>query len=191
MESTLTGPWCEVPRGEELTADRFDDLVRSHQSRIYRILWCELHDEDAAATLTQECFLRAYQNRGGFRGESSVSTWLIHIALNLATDYRRNRRQGFWRNLLGDSQEVLEATAPAGTSPGPERTLAAREELAAVMHVVASLSGQQRTAFMLRFVEDMSIQEIADSMGLEPGTVKSHLARAVGAVRRMKQEETQ
>lgn len=191
MESTLTGPWPGVPTNEELTEEQFDTLVRTHQSRIYRVLWCELRDEDAAATLTQECFLRAYQNRAGFRGEASVSTWLIRIALNLATDYRRNRRQGFWRNLFGSSHEELETTAKAGTFPCPERTLAARQELESVMRIVASLSEQQRTAFMLRFVEDMSIQEIADTMGLEPGTVKSHLARAVGTVRRMKREETQ
>ena len=100
MEETLTVP---VMSAAGWSAAEFDDIVREHQARIYRVLWCELRDDEAAATLTQDCFLKAYRGRAEFRGEASVSTWLVRIAVNLARDYQRNRRQGFWRRLLGSN----------------------------------------------------------------------------------------
>ena len=97
MEETLT-----VPAMSEAgwNAAEFDDLVREHQGRIYRVLWCELRDEEAAANLTQECFLKAYRGRAEFRGEAGVATWLVRIAVNLARDHQRSQRQKFWRRLL-------------------------------------------------------------------------------------------
>src|SRR5512141_1063058 len=83
-----------------LTADHFDDLVLRSQKRIFRLLMALLRDEDAADTLTQETFLKAYKKRGTFRGESSVDTWLFRIAINLARDYQRSRRQSFWKRIF-------------------------------------------------------------------------------------------
>jgi RNA polymerase sigma-70 factor (ECF subfamily) len=186
MEQSLATPLMGPTSEAGIAAQQFDDLVRAHQARIYRVLWCELRDRDAAATLTQECFLRAYQNRAGFRGRSSVGTWLIRIALNLALDYRRNRRSGFWRSLFGRTRTELDTVAAYARdhAPSAERGLIARQELDAVMRLVASLTQQQRTVFMLRFVEELSLEEIAQVMGLEQGTVKTHLSRAVSALRR-------
>src|SRR5512147_1235612 len=90
---------------QALTAEDFDELVRRNQKRIFRLLMVLLHDEDAAGTLTQECFLRAYKKRESFRGASSVDTWLYRIAINLARDHQRNRRQGFWKRLFADSRD--------------------------------------------------------------------------------------
>jgi RNA polymerase sigma-70 factor (ECF subfamily) len=75
-------------------------LVRLHQRRIYRVLLAIVRDPDAADTLTQECFLRAYEKRASFRGEAKVETWLVRIAMNLARDHAKNRRQSFWRRLV-------------------------------------------------------------------------------------------
>jgi RNA polymerase sigma-70 factor (ECF subfamily) len=167
------------------TAEEFDCLVRDHQARIQRVLWYELRDDEAAATLTQECFLKAYRARHEFRGESSVQTWLVRIALNLARDHQRNRRQGFWRRLMGGNAEEAErATAMAEDgAPLADRRLLARERLERVMRAVETLSPQQQTVFRLRFVEEMTLEEIALAMDVEVGTVKSHLSRAVSALR--------
>ena len=70
----------------------FDEVVRRHQRRVYRVLVLLVRDPDEADTLTQECFLRAYQSLSRFRGECSVQTWLLRIAINLAKDHARNRR---------------------------------------------------------------------------------------------------
>lgn len=171
-----------------LSAAEFDELVRDHQARIYRVLWCELRDDEAAATLTQECFLKAYRGRNEFRGEANVQTWLIRIAINLARDYQRNRRQGFWRKLMGVAAEEAErATATIGDDrPDAERSLIARQELQLTMAAVKTLSPQQQTVFHLRYIEELALEEIAQTMGLELGTVKSHLSRAVTALRQQR-----
>src|SRR4030042_1134425 len=72
----------------------FDHIVVTHQRRIHRILLALLRDADAADTLTQEVFFRAFAKRSSFRGDASVGTWLVRIALNLARDHRRCRRGG-------------------------------------------------------------------------------------------------
>jgi RNA polymerase sigma-70 factor, ECF subfamily len=185
MEETLTVP---VMSDTGWTAAEFDDIVREHQARIYRILWCELRDDDAAATLTQDCFLKAYRARGEFRGEASVGTWLVRIAVNLARDHQRNRRQGFWRRLLHNNPHEAELAAETAVdnAPGADRALLAREQLQRTMEAVKTLSPQQQTAFHLRFLEEMSIEEVAVAMGVRTGTVKSHLSRAIGALRQQR-----
>jgi RNA polymerase sigma-70 factor (ECF subfamily) len=165
----------------------FDRVVFEHQRRIHRILLLLLHDPDAADTLTQECFLRAFARRAGFRREASVGTWLVRIAINLARDHKRSRRVAFWRYLmrngrLGDPTTV----APWVPDPGPavDRIVIAREQLTAVQAAVNRLPHRQRTCFLLRFVEVMTLEEIAQAMDLKVGTVKAHLARAMGALRK-------
>jgi len=183
------GAAVEPRAGAGIRAEEFEQLVREHQQRIFRVLMGLVRDADAADTLTQECFLRAYQKRATFRGEASVGTWLVRIAVNLAMDHGRNRRRAFWsrvmgsagRNNDGDALAMLNVAHPDAS---PERALAARQELNAVWDAADALAPQQRTIFLLRFAEEMTLEEIADATDLEVGTVKAHLFRAVGAVRK-------
>ncbi len=170
----------------------FDEIVRLNQRRIYRVLLAMVRDPELADTLTQECFLRAYQKRASFRGEASVSTWLTRIAINLARDYGRNRREGFWRKLFGGDCEKAELRAQQmpDSRSSPEQQLLAREAVTAVMREVAAMPMQQREVFVLRFLEDMSLEEIARVRQRDVGTVKAHLFRAVQRVRKaLKQTE--
>lgn len=181
---------CATPG---IAREEFDEIVRRHQQRIYRVLFGLLRDPEAADTLTQECFLRAYRNRQSFRGESSVGTWLVRIAVNLATDHARNRRNSFWKRLFegaGDKDTSDVARIPDLPDPraSPERQFAARQELETVWSVVDGLPAQQQAAFVLRFAEEMTLEEIAQALAVEVGTVKSHLARALGAVRKRLKE---
>jgi RNA polymerase sigma-70 factor (ECF subfamily) len=187
MEVTLTIPAIVNPGW---SAAEFDNVVREHQSRIYRVLWCELRDDEAAATLTQDCFLKAYRGRAEFRGDSTVQTWLVRIAINLARDYQRSRRHGFWRKMLGSGTRESEfATEMAeDEAPRADRALIAREQLQRTMAAVKTLSPQQQSAFHLRFIEELSLEEVAAVMGVEVGTVKSHLSRAVNALRQQRNE---
>ena len=171
--------------GRGMTAlDDFTPLVQSHQQRIYRVLLGMVRDPDAAQTLTQECFLKAYQKRASFRGEASVGVWLLKIAVNLARDHRRSRLREFWHRLSSSSGEVAEV---GQRLPDPhasqEQVLLGHEEVAGVWSAVGKLSPQQRAVFVLRFVEEMSLEEIADATSLKLGTVKTHLFRAVHAIR--------
>jgi RNA polymerase sigma-70 factor, ECF subfamily len=168
-----------------IAAEDFERIVRDHQKRVYRVLFLLLRSADAADTLTQECFLRAYEKKATFRGECRVDTWLLRIAANLAHDHVRNRRAGFWKRLVG-----MEDAGPAGHTiefpaqqASPERELLARREVEAVWSAAGQLPDRQRTIFILRFAEEMSLQEISQVLRLKEGTVKTHLFRAVGAVR--------
>jgi RNA polymerase sigma-70 factor (ECF subfamily) len=185
MENTLDIAALESLRAEIAPLD-FDLLVRQHQRRIYRVLLGLVRDPDLADNLTQDCFVRAYEKRASFRGESSVSTWLIRIAINLARDHARNRRAGFWRRLFSapaeETESALETVADLGASP--ERSLIARQELARVWRIVEQLPQRQREVFLLRFAEEMPLEEIALALGMQSGTVKAHLFRALGTVRK-------
>jgi RNA polymerase sigma-70 factor (ECF subfamily) len=164
----------------------FDALVLAEQRRIYRVLLAMLRDPDAADSLTQECFLKAYEQRKRFRGECSVRTWLMRIAINLARDHVKNRRWQFWQKIFSKpaaSEGLLDPVEAVDPHASPERSLLARERLAHVSAVVENLPNQQRAVFVLRFLEEMSIEEIAQATSLRPGTVKAHLFRAVSAVR--------
>lgn len=170
---------------EGLAEADFDQIMRLHQRRVYRLLLAMVRDPDAADTLTQECFLRAWRKRGSFRGEAAVGTWLIRIAVNLARDHARNRRLAFWRRLFSAPAEDAGAQAEQlpSLATDPEQALAARQELQAVWSVVEALPRQQRTVFLLRFAEELSLEEIAEVMELRVGTVKAHLFRALGSVK--------
>lgn len=175
-----------------LTAEDFDELVRRNQKRIFRLLMSLLRDEDAADTLTQECFLKAYKKRSSFRGESSVDTWLYRIAVNLARDYQRSKRQGFWKKMFSATPETEDETSPLDTvahdGADAEKQLLAREEAEQVWFAVKRLSENQREVFVLRYSEELSLEEIAQALDMQLGTVKSHLNRALTAVRKRLEE---
>jgi len=161
-------------------------LCATYRSRIYRYALLSLRDADLADTVTQDCLLRAYRARDDFRGDCSVATWLTRIATNLIRDATRSRKFQFWRTA---SAVEVGALADRLRSPGisPETSLVVREELAKVWDAVDKLPGKQRTVFLLRFVEEMELPEIATAMGLHVGTIKSHLHRALAAVRKAKE----
>ena len=170
---------------QNITAEEFDAIVRRHQRRIHRFLLMLLRDPEEADNLSQECFLRAYLNRSGFRGDSSLETWLLRIAANLARDHTRSRKAGFWKRLLGlqdDDEDGLAQHVPSDGA-SPEQALLAQEDVRAVWAAANQLSQQQRAVFLLRFVEEMELSEIASALDLQVGSVKTHLFRAVQAVR--------
>ena len=159
----------------------FDWIVLQNQKQIYRTLLFIVRNADAAEVLTQECFLRAFRKRGSFRGESSLATWLMRIAINLAHDHLRNRRLAFWRRLMRtDRIETIQAPAAHRSA---EHALINQELVSTVHSAVERLSPKQKMVFQLRFVEEMPLDAIAQVMDLEIGTVKTHLYRAIEAVR--------
>ena len=169
---------------EEMAAREFAGIVESHRPQIFRFLLASLRDVDLAETLTQECFLKAHRNWKHFRGESTAMTWLMRIAINLQKDHWRNRRVQFWRHTRNNAVDVDEASdwLPSGEHT-VEQQLLAREQVAQVWKAVEGLSERQRTVFLLRYVEERELSEIAQATGLSEGTVKAHLSRAVGRVR--------
>jgi RNA polymerase sigma-70 factor (ECF subfamily) len=181
-----------IERVREISSERFDEIMRQHQRRVYRMIFVLVRDSDVADTLTQECFLRVYQNRSSFRGECRLETWLLRIALNLVRDHVKNRRHSFWRRLAGmdDTQsEAPEWRHLAASDPSPEKVLLAREELQWVWKSLSGLSEQQRAIFFLRFAEEMPLADIAETLDVKIGTVKAQLARATAKLREWKEKQ--
>ena len=174
---------------EAISRGPFDEIMRQHQKRVYRVILLLVKDRDVADTLTQECFLRAFQSMAQFRGECRIETWLIRIAVNLIRDHAKSRRVSFWRKLVGLEDTGANEVNVHAANPSPERVLLAKEELQAVWGAVDILSPQQREVFLLRFVEELSLAEIAEVLGLRVGSVKAHLFRALGSVRKQIKEQ--
>ena len=155
-----------------------------YQPRVFRFLLATLRDRDAAETLTQETFLRAWSARASFREDCSLATWLIRIALNLARDHTRTGRFRFWKRVSASAVDVADVAAFVPTREGSaEAQLIAQQQVAGIWESVAKLTSRQRSIFLLRFMEEMEIPEIATVTGLPLGTVKSHLYRALAVVR--------
>jgi RNA polymerase sigma-70 factor (ECF subfamily) len=159
----------------------FDAVVRQYWPRVFRFALASLRDRDAAEIVSQDCFWKAWQGRGRFRGECSLQTWLMQIAVNLVRDRVRSRRLQFWKSAV-DIDVAAAWMADAGASP--EAQAESSERVQAIWRVTAKLPEKQRTVFLLRFVEEMEVLEIVAATGLKEGTVKHHLFRALETIRK-------
>jgi RNA polymerase sigma-70 factor (ECF subfamily) len=185
---TLGGvPLDDRASGEKYRSTPLDDLdgiVALYQPRVFRFLLATLRDRDSAETLTQETFLRAWNARDSFREDCSIATWLIRIALNLARDHTRTGRFRFWKRVSASAVDVSDvATSIPNHECSAEAQLIAQQQVAGIWKTVDGLSERQRSIFLLRFLEEMEIAEIATVTGLPVSTVKSHLYRALAIVR--------
>jgi len=165
-------------------AEEFAAVASSCRPYVFRLLLASLRDVDLAETLTQECLLKAHRHWSSFRRESNPRTWLIRIAANLQKDHWRNRRLQFWQRTKIHSVDLDDASnwLPSNES-SPEEQASARERVRLIWRIVDNFPDRQRTVFLLRFVEDLKISEIAEVTDLNVGTVKAHLHRALFRVR--------
>jgi RNA polymerase sigma-70 factor (ECF subfamily) len=165
-----------------LEFENFDGLVQQYRARVFRFIFASVRDMDVAETLTQDCFWNAYRSRTTFRGDCSVNTWLMRIAVNLVRNHAQNRRFQFWRKAEPIGSDDLHDWCDRSISP--EERAAVNQQVQAVWEATKFLSERQRTVFLLRFVEDLDICEIAQSTGLKENAVNVHLFRAVRSIRK-------
>ena len=171
---------AQARRGE---LDAFEELVRRYEKRVYAIALRSAGSPEDAADITQDVFLRAWRSIESFRGDSGFSTWLFRITMNICVDHARHRQtQPQTMALTNDEDE--ERPIP-DTAPTPEEHLDNSElgrELAAALDEV---SEEHRRIVLLRDVSGMSYTEIAEILEISEGTVKSRLARARIALRKV------
>ena len=185
MEFTATSQLMSgLSENVAVAMEDIESILRLYRPKVFRFILASLRDTDAAETLTQDCFLKAYQARDRFRNECSLETWLMRIAVNLVRDHARSRRFQFWSRaqLTAKPVESLRDWLSDGQR-SPEMSALLKEEVQAVWDAAQALSQNQRTVFLLRFVEDMDLLEIARATGMKEGTVKVHLFRALQAIR--------
>lgn len=161
-----------------------EELVAEHQRTILQLATNLLGDREEALDLSQEVFLRVFRTIHRFRGQSSLRTWIYRIVINQA----RNRHR-FWRRRHRDEQVSLDQHVAIhgdvlrGCGPTPDRVLAQKELAERLRCALERLPFEQRTAIVLREVDGLSYEEIAYSLNLAVGTVKSRLTRARQALR--------
>ncbi len=168
-----------LKRGE---AAAFEDLVAERSGEIYGLLFRLTENGEEARDLTQETFLRAFLNIDRFRGEADIRTWIYRIAINQA----RNRSR-WWRRRRRDATVSLDAThgesnqsligTLAEPSQNPEQQTLAREREMALRSALQRLALAYRETVILRDIEGFTYEEIAATLGINVGTVKSRLAR--------------
>jgi len=162
----------------------FNALVEQHRARVFRFLLASVRNRETAENLTQDCFIRAYQALDRFRGASSAATWILQIAANLVRSHESSSRLKFWRRSLRHDADIADLDIPIPDHQrSPEQQALLREQVRAIWTAAAHLSARQRTVFVLRFVEDLDLLEIAEITGMKEGTVKTHLFRALESVR--------
>jgi RNA polymerase sigma-70 factor, ECF subfamily len=184
MGRALSSEVAPVTEGSGGPLDDFEAFVEQFRPRIFRFILASLRNRESAENLTQDCFVRAYQARGQFRGEAGAGTWLMQIAANLVRSHEASGRLKFWRRTLRTDVDLSDAGDwISDRQISPEQMAAAKQEVDRIWKVAGRLSGKQRTVFLLRFVEDMELLEIAAVTGMKEGTVKTHLFRALKSVR--------
>jgi RNA polymerase sigma-70 factor (ECF subfamily) len=184
MEHVLSMSQWETCEERMSELDDIDGLVVRYRAQVLRLVAFSLDDSDEAASVTQDCFLKAYVTRAQYRGQCAVSSWLLQIAYNLIRDRVRTRKFQFWRRARMRAVDLSELASqmPSGASSS-ESQLLARERVDQVWAALRELSPRQRSVFVLRFVEEMELPEIVAATGMSPATVKTHLYRALHAVR--------
>jgi len=148
----------------------FEELVRSYQHRVFGVAVRMLGNAAEAEEIAQEVFLRVHRSVSEFRGEAKLSTWLYAITSRLCL----NRLQSGERRHRHAGEEAL-ADVPAGEAGGE---LERNEVETALRQAIAALPEERRIVVVLRDVEGLSYEEIARTLDLEPGTVRSRLHRA-------------
>ncbi len=175
-----------LKRGE---AAAFEEWVADHSGEIYGLLFRLTENSEEARDLTQETFLRAFQGIGRFRGEADLRTWIYRIAINQARNrwrwWRRRRRDSTVSldAVQGQSNQPLMATL-VETSENPEQQTLAHEREVALRAALQRLGVSYRETVILRDIEGFSYEEIAATLGINVGTVKSRLARGRQELRR-------
>ena len=181
VRSTAEDQFLERLRLGETAA--FEQVVAEHSGDVYALLYRLTTDAEEARDLTQETFLRAFQSIGRFRGDANLKTWIYRIAINQA----RNRWR-WWRRRKRDVTVSLDATDDRNEQPlsakltdddaiDPEQETLAREREGHLRAALLELKRPFREAVILRDVEGFSYEEIAETLKISIGTVKSRLSR--------------
>ncbi|MBI3892916.1 MAG: RNA polymerase sigma factor [Candidatus Wallbacteria bacterium] len=169
MEPDIDAQLARVIGGD---ADGFEAIVRLYQKPLYNFVLNRVRDGDVAEELTQEAFFKAYRSLSGFdAGQSSFKTWLYRIGLNLCLDHFRRRKVRQSEQALAQRDAQLSAAGPT-----PMERLAERDKL---MRLLARIDLEDAEMLLMRFVDDLTYEEIAGVTGLGEATLRSRVHRAL------------
>ena len=176
-----------IRRAQQGDNGAFEELLLLHQKKVYNLCLRMSANPDDALDLSQEAFLRAWRSLGQYQFEASFSTWLFRLTSNICIDFlRRNKRrqETSLTESYDDSDEGAELSVP-DAQPGPEQQAMTNETKIELARAMEQLSPEHREILQLRVIEDLQYEQIADILGVRVGTVKSRLARARLALRKI------
>jgi RNA polymerase sigma-70 factor (ECF subfamily) len=169
-----------IRRGD---SDAFDRVAREHAPRLFRLALRLTGRREDAEDLVQETLVRALPALRRFEGRAKLSTYLVRALGNLWKNRLRSRQRSrivdwFRVRNADDSDDPLESLAPVANTPSAEERMEARDRAGLVRHAVERIEPRRRWTLLLREVEELSYEEIAEVTGVRVGTVRSRLARA-------------
>ena len=175
------GEWVRAFQAGDKTA--FDALVLRHKDKLYNLCYWFLGDRQEANDSAQDVFIKVFRSLKKFRFESTFSTWLYRIAANTcknrlkSSDFRYQKKRVRFDN-PGEAEDGQYAWEIHDKTPSPMVELEKKERMMLIQKAIASLPTDQRTVVVLRDIEGLSYEEVANIAGLNFGTVKSRLSRA-------------
>jgi RNA polymerase sigma-70 factor (ECF subfamily) len=172
--------WALVQQCASGDEDACTRLVTDHQRMVYQLALHLLGDPQEAADLSQEVFLRVFRTLSQFRGQSALRTWIYRIVVNQASNRQRwwRRRHRSQQVALDDPAASFGELAESRSFAMPDKVLQQNETATRVRAALDDLPFDQRAVLVLREIDGLSYDEIATSLGVAVGTVKSRLARA-------------
>lgn len=166
-----------VERAREGDVGAFSSLVVLYQERAIRLAWSWVGNLEDARDLAQDAFVKAYENLSDFRGQSRFFTWFYRILANRCKDFLRKKRLRRYVPFLFADEEGG-APEPADDGPGAGEALLSAELGGEIKKALERLPARQREAFALRYLEGLSVLEVAEALGVSEGAAKAHLWQA-------------
>jgi RNA polymerase sigma-70 factor (ECF subfamily) len=186
MTGTLAGQLSGTAH-VRISVGEFGSWMTSEQQRIFLLCRRMLQDADEADSATQDVFLKAYrsicQSPGDAADLEHPGKWLTRIAVNTCLDRLRSKAWKLWRRRPSEKDEKIILEMEIDSHPDAERQIASKQILLRLEQALGKLSARQRPVFTLRHFDSMPLDEIADVLKLDTGTVKAHLFRAVTKLR--------
>jgi RNA polymerase sigma-70 factor (ECF subfamily) len=172
-----------IERARSGDGNAFKLLVERHSRNVFRLAFRMTGNEQDAEDVVQETFLRAYRQLNRYESRSSFSTWLFRIASNYSLDLIRARKRRGEKAVVMENEEVdIMQMLPAG-DPGPDRLAVSGQITEQIRVAMNELSPQERTAFVLRHFEGLSIEQIGETLGSSANATKHSIFRAVQKLR--------
>ena len=171
-----------IQKAKQGNLQAFSLLIKMHQERAARTAYSFVGNREDAYDIAQEAFVKAYEALSKFKGGSKFSTWLYRIIANVSKDFlrKKNVRAHLWINPGRSEEDSMPDAVTSAPSPAPDAlyTLMSQELGVAIQQAMEELPFQQKSVFALRYLEGLSLDEIAEALELTTGAVKAHLWQA-------------
>lgn len=164
--------------------EAFSQLVAAYEKPVYNQCLRMCGNPEDARDLSQEAFVKAWRGLRFYKSEAAFSTWLYRLTNNVCIDFLRKQKRRPVESITADDEQQSELELP-DTAPLPEEQLLHREQKQTVARAMERLEGEFRQVLILRVIQDLSYEEIAEIMDIRVGTVKSRLARARNKLRKI------